>query len=45
MVSAVHTVSRVIFSFVFYGAKEIAHELTTVAMPDSFLSASSYLLF
>ncbi len=40
MASVMHTVSCVIFSFIFYDAKVIAHRRTTVALPDSFLSAS-----
>lgn len=43
MPSVVHTVSCVIFSFIFHGAKVIAHRRTTVALPGSFLSASFYL--
>lgn len=43
--SVVHTVSCVIFSFIFYSAKVIAQRRTTAELPDSFLSASFYLSF
>lgn len=43
MASVVHTVSCVIFSFIFHGAKLMAHRRTTVVLPDSSLSASFYL--
>lgn len=41
--SVVHTVSCVIFSYIFYGAKMIAHSQTSVALPASFLYVSFYL--
>lgn len=41
--SVAHTVSCVIFSFIFHRAKVIAHRRTTAALPDSFLPASFYL--